>query len=134
MADKIFLDKGGEVEEVEGATERRAHVRFPVCLEVKVNGRFTDECVDFILNTGRGGVFIMTERPLETGTRLQMRFYVPPEEKVLSEFEGVVAGVNRDDPKYPKGMHVKFINCSKDDLQRLEEFMEGKRHLLDKEA
>lgn len=132
MADKIFLDKGGDVEEVEGR-ERRAHVRFPVCLEVKVNGREKDECVDFILNTGRGGVFIMTERPLETGSEIYLKFYIPPVE-VLSEFEGLVVGANTDDPKYPKGMHVKFINCSKDDLKRLEEFLEGKRHLVDEEA
>ena len=32
--------------------------------------------------------------------------------------------------KYPKGMHVKFINCSVNDLKRLKEFLEEKRHCL----
>lgn len=132
MTDKIFLDKGGEIEEVDGNTDKRTHVRFPVCLEVVFNGKETDECSDFILNIGRGGVFIMTERPLKTGSDIYLKFYIPPSE-TLSVFEGLVIGVNTDS-RYPKGMHVKFINCSKDDLKRLEEFLEGKRHLLDEEA
>lgn len=132
MADKIFLDKGGDVEEVDGGADKRTHVRFPVCLEVVFNGKETAECSDFILNIDRGGVFIMTERPLETGSEIYLKFYIPPVE-VLSEFEGRVVGVNTD-TRYPKGMHVKFINCSKEDLKRLEEFLEGKRHLVDEEA
>ncbi|MBI5643427.1 MAG: PilZ domain-containing protein [Deltaproteobacteria bacterium] len=130
--DKIFIDKGGDVEELEG--DRRNHIRFPICLEVKYGEGERDECADFILNACKGGVYIMTEAPLNPGATLHLRFYMPPEKKVLSEFEGQVVGVNIDNPKYPKGMHVKFMNCSKEDLKRFEDFLEGKRHLLDTEA
>lgn len=131
--DKLFLDKKGEVEEYEGSKDRHRRVRFPVCLAVKYEGETRQECADFILNINKGGVFIMTERPLEAGSNVRLKFYLPPNE-VLSEFEGVVAGVNTDDPRYPKGMHVKFSNCREEELKRLEEFLEEKRHLVDERA
>lgn len=131
--DKLYFDSHGKVIEWEGH-EQRKEGRFPVCLSVVYHGHATESCADFILNISKSGVFVLTREPLPIGTELTLRFYIPPEEKLLSEFEGIVAGVNTDNPKVPKGMHVKFIGCSPEDLKRLEDFLDGKRHLLDIKA
>ncbi|HBG46454.1 MAG TPA: hypothetical protein DDW94_05625 [Deltaproteobacteria bacterium] len=142
--DKLFLDSHGEAVEWDGR-ERREKVRFPVCLAVEVNGRSSESCADFILNISRAGIFILTENPLEKGTKVKLRFSIPPEEKALSEFsippeekalsefDGVVVGANRD-PGYPKGMHIKIIDSGPDELKSLEAYLEGRKHLLDTEA
>jgi len=130
--DKLFLDSHGEIIEWDGK-ERRERVRFPVCLSVECKGCHNESCVDFILNISKSGVFVLTERPFEKGTRVRLRFYIPPEEKALSEFDGVVVGEHAD-PRYPRGMHIRITGCSPGDLKKLEDFLEGRRHLLDVEA
>lgn len=130
--DKLFLDSHGEIVEWDGK-DRREKVRFPVCLSVECRGHLNESCADFILNVSKSGVFVLTESPFEKGTKLKLRFYIPPEEKALSEFEGVVVGANTN-PRFPKGMHIKITGCSHEDLKRLEDFLEGRRHLLDVEA
>jgi len=131
--DKLFFDSHGKLIEWEGH-EQRNEGRFPVCLSVVYHGHAAEACADFILNISKNGVFVLTKTPLPIGAELTLRFYIPPEEKTLSEFEGIVAGVNTDNPRFPKGMHVKFVACMPDDLKKLEDFLEGKRHLLDVEA
>ena len=131
--DKLFFDSHGKLIEWEGH-EQRNEGRFPVCLSVVYHGHATEACADFILNISKNGVFVLTKNPLPIGAELTLRFYIPPEEKTLSEFEGIVAGVNTDNPRFPKGMHVKFVACMPDDLKKLEDFFEGKRHLLDIKA
>lgn len=129
--DKPLFDIHGKP--VEGADDKRKNRRFHVCLQVVYHGHSTECCADFILNISMNGVFILTRDPLPVGSALTMRFYIPPEEKSLSDFEGVVAGVNKDDPRFPKGMHVKFTACTPQELKRLEEFVEERRHLVDLE-
>lgn len=131
--DKLYFDSHGKVIEWEGQEQRREG-RFPVCLSVVYHGHATEACADFILNISKNGVFILTKDPLPIGTGLTLRFSIPPEEKGLSEFEGIVAGVNTDNPRFPKGMHVKFVACLPEDLKRLDDFLEGKKHLLDVQA
>ncbi len=130
---KLFIDRRGEAEEYEGNGEKRRHVRFPVCLAVKCGGEPWEDCADFILNINRGGVFIMTDRPLEIGAEVEIKFYLPPNE-VLSGIKGVVAGVNTDGAEYPRGMQVRFVDVGEGELKRLEEFLEEKRHLIDERA
>lgn len=132
MSDKLFVDKGGEIDEFAG--KERKHVRFPVCLAVKYGEDVPEACADFILNISKGGVFIKTDRPLKNGSKITMHFYIPPEEKLLGEFEGEVVGLSPGIPPLPGGMHVKFVNCSEEDMKRLEDFLEEKKHLVDKEA
>lgn len=122
--DKLFIDRGGE--------DRRRHVRFPVRLTVRCGEGAPRDYEDFILNISRGGVFIQSGRPFETGTRLVMHFYIPPEEKLLAEFRGEVVGVSPGGPGRPLGMHVRFLEVSEKDLKRLEDFLEERRHLVDR--
>ncbi len=130
--DKLFLDSHGEIIEWDGG-DRRERVRFPVCLSVECKGCNNESCADFILNISKSGVFVMTDRPFEKGAQVTLRFYIPPEEKALSEFEGVVVGENTN-PVYPRGMHIRITGSSPGDLKRLEDFLEGRRHLIDIEA
>ncbi len=105
-----------------------------LCLAVKYGDTVQGGCVDFILNISKGGCFIVTDSPLKKGSKIIMHFYIPPDRKLLGEFQGEVVAVNIDNPLYPKGMHIKFIHCSEETLKRLEEYLEEKRHLLDEVA
>jgi len=128
--DRLYLDSDGKIVKREGA-EHRAEVRFPVFLSVVHHGHSTEAASDFILNISKNGAFVLTKTLLPIGTAMTLRFHIPPEQSVLSEFEGIVAGVNIDDPRFPRGMHVKFTACRPEDTKRLEEFLEEKKHLLD---
>jgi Tfp pilus assembly protein PilZ len=128
---KFFLDKGGDVEEYTGDQEQRKHLRFPVCLAVNYHENPTQPCSDFILSISMGGVFIRTDRPFKTGSKIKMQFSIPPHIKELGEFDGKVVNVNTDNPNHPIGIFVKFINCSERELTRLEDYLEGRKHLLD---
>lgn len=133
MTDKIFVDKNGSVDEYEGSNRRR-HVRFPLSLAVKYGEEEPLLFAEFTLNISKGGVFIKTTSPLPRGAKIKMHFYIPPEEKLLGEFDGKVVAVNLDNPMYPKGMHVQFTHVSEKDLNRLEDYLEENRHLVDREA
>ncbi|MCC6502253.1 MAG: PilZ domain-containing protein [Deltaproteobacteria bacterium] len=128
--DKLYLDSDGQIIKREGPEHRR-EVRFPVCISVVHHGHSTEACSDFILNISLNGVFVLTKSALPIGTSMTLRFHIPPEQKVLSEFEGIVAGVNIDDPRFPKGMHVKFTASRPEDRKRLEDFLDGKKQVLD---
>lgn len=131
--DKFIIDKRGEADEYMGR-EKRIHVRFPVCLAVKYGEEIPDICADFILNISRGGVFICTETPLKIGSRIVMHFYIPPDKKLLVQFEGEIVAVNTDSSRYPRGIHVKFVRYSQEDLKRLEDYLEERQPLIDETA
>lgn len=127
--DRIFIDRGGRVEEYAGKESRR-NVGFPVCLQLKYRDA-TLTCYDFILNISKSGIFIRTEENLDPGTMVFMRFYIPPGEKLLGEFCGQVIAVNGDGCFYPRGLSVKLVDYEPDELQKFEDFLAGKRHLFD---
>lgn len=128
--DKFFVENDGKMVEVEGSLrEKRTDVRFPVNLAVRYGQDEPEVYQDFVLNISKGGVYIMTDRLLPEGSIIIMHFYIPPHEKLLAEFRGEVVGVNRSE-LYPQGMHVEFFDVSEASIKRLEEFLEGKRSLL----
>lgn len=128
--DKILVDQHGEAEEYSYGPERRMHIRFPVCLAVSYKGSLPEVCLDFVLNISKGGLFIKSDFPFPPGSKIDIHIYIPPESKLLGVFEGKVVKVS-DNPSYVKGMHVRIINSSSEDMQRLEEYLEEKHHLLD---
>jgi len=132
--DKIFTDTAGEVDEFEAGTERRTHVRFPVCLDIRWGDTLAEQCVNFSMNVSRGGVFVQTTSPLAVRSKVKMEFYIPPAGKLLCECSGVVVAVNTDSRLYPCGMHVKFTDYTDEGMQRLVDYLEEKRHLVDEEA
>ncbi len=132
--DKLFFDMGGEVDEFISDKDKPKHVRFPVKLAVKHEKGFPEFYSDFVLNVGKGGVFIKTDSPIPKGSFVVMHFYIPPEQKLLGEFRGKVIDVNRNNYSYPRGMYVKFLGSFKDDMKRFVAYLEEKQHLIDFEV
>ncbi len=130
--DKIFVCREGEVDEYSADKEGCKHVRFPVFVAIKYGERMCYAFQDFILNISKGGVFIKTDKQIPEGSRIEMHFYIPPEVQLLGEFEGEVVAADLNDLDYPGGFYVKFIDHSDDELKRLGDFLEEKRHLVDK--
>jgi Tfp pilus assembly protein PilZ len=128
--DKFLLDRDTEAEEYTGSTNRRLHIRFPICLEVKYHKDPKRPCRDFTLSIGMGGLFIKTEEPFKTGDRIKMVFCIPPRIKALGEFDGEVVDVSTDNPNHPRGIFVKFIHCGKRELLKLEDLIDERVHLL----
>ena len=126
---KYFANKGNVVKYT-GANKRK-HLRFPVCIAVSYHQSHLEPYSDFILSISMGGLFIKTERPFKVGSKIKMQFLIPPDGKELGEFDGKIVNVNTDNPNHPEGIFVKFINCSEKELTRLEDYLEGKKHLLD---
>lgn len=128
--DKFFVDNEGKMVEVEGALrEKRTDIRFPVNLAVRYGQDEPQIYQDFVLNISKGGVYIITDRLLPEGSIIIMHFFIPPHEKLLAEFKGEVVGVNQSE-LYPQGMHVEFFDIAETSMRRLEDFLEGKRSLL----
>ncbi|HHL39664.1 MAG TPA: hypothetical protein ENJ37_04100 [Deltaproteobacteria bacterium] len=129
----IILDRAGQAVEYSTVEERRRYIRFPVTLSVRFKGRTTSGN-DFVLNASRGGLFIKTENLLPRGSLIEIELFIPPDGKRLGEFKGKVVGVNADESLYAKGLHVEFVDCNKEELDRLVDFLEERRHLVDERA
>jgi len=120
---------GGRVEEYAGKGNRRT-VGFPVCLQLKYKDE-TLTCYDFILNISKTCIFIKTEADIEPDARVFMRFYIPPGERILGEFSGLVIEANADSRFYQSWFSVRLVDYAPGELQKFEDFLEGKRHLFD---
>ena len=131
MYKKFLLDDGGSMQEIT-ALDAAKRVPFPVYLAVKHGQNLLEEYHDFIINITESCVFVSTDSPLPVGTSLVMHFYIPPQDKLLSEIKGRVQMINRDNADHPKGMLIKFGFFSHQELRNLENYIEGKKHLTDK--
>ncbi len=109
-------------------------MRFPVFVAIKYGERMCYAFQDFVLNISKGSVFIKTDKQIPEGSGIMLHFYIPPEVKLIGEFTGKVVEANLDDLNYSEGLYVKFIDHSDDELRRLEEFLEERRHLVDKKV
>ncbi len=138
--DKFFVNSNGKMVEYEAlarkcmacecpAREKRIEVCFPVHLAVQYGEDMPQIYRNFILNISNSAVCIITDHPLQEGSILTMHFYIPPHEKLLGEFKGEVNAGDQAD-SCPNCMHVKFFDVSAESMQRLEDFLEGKRALL----
>ena len=132
--DKFFVGRGGEVDEYSADKERCKHVRFPVFVAIKYGERMCFAFQDFVLNISKGSVFIKTDKQIPEGSGIMLHFYIPPEVKLIGEFAGKVVEANPNDLNYFGGFYVKFIDHSDDELKRLGEYLEEKRHLVDKKV
>ncbi|MCX5810546.1 MAG: PilZ domain-containing protein [Proteobacteria bacterium] len=131
MKGKYFLNLNGSAEEISPSGEHRRSVRFPVRLSVQYGEKTPVEYTSFILNMSERGVFIQTERPLQTGTKIVMSFYIPPNAKILANIVGNVQWVNNGDSKLPRGMGISLEEYSIESIQQLEDFLEERKHLVD---
>jgi hypothetical protein len=132
--DKFFVCREGEVDEYSAGKERCKHVRFPVFVAIKYGERMCYAFQDFVLNISKGSVFVKTDKLIPKDSRVVTHFYIPPEVKLIGEFEGKVVEASPNDLNYSRGFYVKFIDHSDDELKRLGEFLEEERHLVDKKV
>ncbi len=130
--DKYFIDIKGRAEEYfqDGKETRKVH--FPLCLALKYGDDVSAECPNFLLNTKKGKVFVETDSPLAEGSKVLLHFYIP-EAKLLSEFKGKVIPLQNESQR-PKGNLIKIRDLTHRRLQKLEEYLEEKRHLVDEEV
>lgn len=131
MDEKYFVDTNGDMDEHLPGEEQNRHVRFPVRLAVRYGTGNPVNYSSFVLNMNQGGVFIETDKPLEVGSRIVMHFYIPPEVKLLGEFEGQVVWANAQNVNKAGGMGIKFISYTQESMKQLEALLEEKHHLID---
>ena len=79
-------------------------------------------------------MFIKTDSPLPEESVLIMHFYIPPEEKLLGEFEGKVRDTNCNNNNHPRGMLVKFAGDFEEDIIRFVDYLDEKKNLVDIEV
>ena len=77
----------------------------------------------YLLNIGKGGVFIKTPHPLKKGENISLRMLLPDGGKELEVTAEVMwsSGKKHRTPlgEYPPGMGVKFVNLSPEDKERI---------------
>jgi type IV pilus assembly protein PilZ len=83
----------------------------------------------YLGNIGVGGVFIPTDHPMDSGTRLHVKINLPNGEKVLEVNCEVVwirkKEISTPSGKFPSGMGVKFLNLSTEDKKKIERIIKG---------
>lgn len=131
---KLFVDRGGKIDEFFSDRDGIEHVRFPVKLSIKSENKLPLFYSDFILNMNKGEMFIKTDVPMPKDSFIVMHFYIPPEEKLLGEFKGKVIDVNLNNNNYTRGMFVKFIGSFEADMKIFVDYLEEKQHLVDIEV
>ncbi|MBN2195627.1 MAG: TIGR02266 family protein [Polyangiaceae bacterium] len=98
---------------------RRTAERIPVTWSVDCE---TDETFLYasIANISELGIFVLTRRPLDIGTKLTLRFAPPGHQPFV--LQGVVQWINPvrvlgDNPN--PGMGIRFVDITRDDRERL---------------
>ena len=106
---------------------QRKFPRVPVNIKIDY---FRDPGVflyDYSRNLGRGGIFIETENPMETGTELTLSFTLPHQDKMV-QVNGKVVWVHYQESKPGgkfkglPGMGVQFVNPQGEHKEALDRF------------
>ena len=100
------------------AIQQRATRRLPIRVEVEYSTT-EDFLLDYTANVSLGGVFIVTDTPLEVGTRFRLRLRLPFRKRPL-ETLGVVRWVQESDGVMNAGMGVLFDGLSGADQRAVE--------------
>lgn len=83
----------------------------------------------YVGNVGVGGVFVPTDHPIDSGTRLRVKISLPNDENDL-EVNCEVVWVRKKEMitasgKFPPGMGVKFLSLSPEDKKKVERLIKG---------
>ena len=100
------------------AIQQRATRRLPIRVEVEYSTT-EDFLLDYTANVSLGGVFIVTDTPLEVGTRFRLRLRLPFRKRPL-ETLGEVRWVQESDGVMNAGMGVLFDGLSGADQRAVE--------------
>lgn len=127
--DKYFIDKKSRAEEHIPGEKEHKQVHFPLCLAIQYGNEILD-CPDFLLNSSKGKLFVETETPFEAKTKVKLHFYIPPQTKLLAEFNGKV--IDQRKVNNVNGTLIKISDIFHRKLHKLEDYLEEKNHLIDK--
>jgi hypothetical protein len=128
--DKYFIDLDGKADWCTDPCNKKRNVRFPLCLAIKYQDEVPFLCADFLMNTSKRRVFVKTDFPLPVGSPVTLHFYIPPDKKLLGEFQGRVMKKQILNDAV-KGNFIKIQDFLHLNLDKLEEYLEEKRHLVD---
>ena len=79
---------------------------------------------DYSENLSQGGIFIHTDKPLDVGDRIELRFSLPDVEKVF-EILGEVKWINAEKKQRAlPGMGIEFMNLNEEDKSLLAKYIE----------
>jgi uncharacterized protein (TIGR02266 family) len=96
--------------------EKRGSQRVPVAMRIKLRYRKLDSFISkFATNVSTEGMFISSRKPKEVGTELRFELRLADDSRVISGLGEVmwVRHYDKDNPKEPHGMGVRFIQLSK---------------------
>ena len=103
------------------AIQQRTTRRLPIRVEVEYQTT-EDFLLDYTANVSLGGLFILTDTPLEVGTRFRFRLRLPFRKRPL-ETLGEVRWVQEADGVMNAGMGVLFDGLSGADKRAVERMM-----------
>lgn len=85
-----------------------------------------EEYHDYAHNLGTGGLFLASERKLESGAEFSLSFFIPREGDEM-QCRGRVAWVNEAGklkrPDLPPGAGIEFVELGRDDRYKLQKFV-----------
>ena len=103
--------------------EKRRSKRVPVAMRIKLRYRKLDSFISkFATNVSTEGMFISSRKPKEVGTELRFELRLADDSTVISG-RGKVVWVrpfDKDKPKEPHGMGIRFIQLSKSSKETIE--------------
>mgnify|MGYP001287212407 CR=1 FL=1 len=106
-----------------GASSRNHRIPVQMLVSYKGKGNYL---FDFSKNLGEGGVFIATDNPPPTGSKIDLMFTLPSGNETI-EAEGLVMWTQEpiaERQELNAGMGVQFTDFKKDDRKRLAEFID----------
>jgi len=119
----LLVTKGLVEEALKGFDElKRGYDRMPKKFRISYSSpaAFTKS---YLLNIGKGGVFIKATNPLKKRENISLRILLPDGGKELEVMGEVIWSSEKKHRtpigEYPPGMGVKFVNLSAEDKERI---------------
>jgi uncharacterized protein (TIGR02266 family) len=105
--------------------ERRGTVRAVARIEVFDEKTHVDRVPLFVSgNVSAGGIFLITQEPYKSGTKMRIRFNLPDDPNVIeTEGEVVWQRPKREGSQRQPGMGVQFTKIEGHDRERIREFV-----------
>jgi uncharacterized protein (TIGR02266 family) len=123
MAEPMERAQSEPVREYEAEVERRRSGRAPLVVRVSystIDALFSE----FTRNVNEGGLFIETDNPPPTDTRVALQFKLPGSD-VPIQARGRVVRVQAPGGDEPAGMGVEFEHLGPDARTRIDELVRG---------
>ena len=94
--------------------DRRIHPRIDVSIEIFYDFGM-ETYTDFTVNLSPGGLYVKTNRPLDTGSIITAKFALPGFDHSFSILGKVVRKKSYENEEGPPGMGIQFLDQSSDD-------------------